>query len=114
MPNMQNLVHNRSNLRIEPGYDLGRRLSVQAILSWQRTYGGLRFPSDVEPYPERYTEFHRLFQDNYLQAGAGISSPLGEWEISAAFLRTVSGTNTHDVHVYSLTASRPFRFRRRH
>ena len=65
--------HDRSNARIEPAYDVGSRLSAHLILSWQRTHGGLRFPADVEPYPERYEEFHRLLQDNYFQAGAGDS-----------------------------------------
>jgi len=104
--------HDRSNARIEPGYDFGSRLSARMILSWQRTHGGLRFPNDVEPYPERYDEFHRLLQDDYFQAGAGGSYLWGKWDISAAFLRTVSGTNSHDVHVYTVSASRSFRLRR--
>jgi len=104
--------HNRSNVRIEPSVDFGSRFNAQLILSWQRTHGGLRFPIDVEPYPERYTEFHRLLRDNYFQAGAGVSCRLGEWDLSAAFLRAVSGTNTHDVHVYTVAAGRAFRLRR--
>jgi hypothetical protein len=104
--------HDRSNLRIEPGIDLGSRVTANVILSWQRTHGGLRFPVDVEPYPERYTEFHRLLQDNYFEAGAGVSVRLSAWELSAAFLRAVSGTNSHDVHVYTVTASRAFRLHR--
>ena len=89
----------------------GSRLSAHLILSWQRTHGGLRFPADVEPYPERYEEFHRLLQDNYFQAGAGASYLWRGWDLSAVFLRTVSGTNSHDVHVYAGSASRSFRLR---
>jgi hypothetical protein len=104
--------HDRSNIRIEPSIDLGSRVGAHVILSWQRTHGGLRFPMDVEPYPERYTEFHRLLRDNYFDAGAGVSVRFSDWELSASFLRAVSGTNSHDVHVYTATASRAFRLRR--
>jgi len=82
------------------------------ILSIQRTHGGLRFPQDVEPFPERYPEFHRLLQDNYFQAGAGVSYAWSDWDLSFSFLKTVSGTNTHNVHVYTLTAGRAFRIGR--
>ena len=40
-----------------------------------------RFPADVEPYPERYEEFHRLLQDNYFQAGAGASYLWRGWDL---------------------------------
>jgi len=106
------ISHNRSNARIEPGFDFGSHWTAQMILSWQRTHGGLRFPYDVDNYPERYTEFHRLLRDNYFQMGAGVSYQWGEWSLSGAFLRTVSGTNTHDVHVYTVSAGRAFRLRR--
>lgn len=104
--------HNRSNARFEASYTFPNQLGGHVILSGQRTHGGLRFPSDVEPFPERYTEFHRLLRDNYFQAGAGMSYAWSDWDLSLSFLRTVSGTNTHDVHVYTATAGRSFRIRR--
>jgi hypothetical protein len=107
-----NIRHNRSNARLTPTYNLPKGIGAHAILSWQRTHGGLRFPDDVEPFPERYTEFHRLLRDNYFHAGAGVSYSWREWEFSGSFLRTVSGSNTHDIHVYTVTAGRQFRLRR--
>jgi len=83
------------------------------IMSWQRTHGGLRFPFDVQPFPERYTEFHRLLRDNYFQAGLGASYTWRAWELSLSFMKTANGTNTHAVHVYTATAGRSFRLRRR-
>jgi hypothetical protein len=106
------ISHNRSNARVEAGYTFPNRLGGHVILSGQRTYGGLQFSDDVEPFPERYTEFHRLLRDNYFQAGGGVSYAWRDWELSLSFLRTISGTNTHDVHVYSATAGRSFRIRR--
>jgi hypothetical protein len=103
------ISHNRSNARLQPGYAFPGRVGGHMILSWQRTHGGLRFPSDVQDFPERYTEFHRLLQDNYFQAGAGVSYTWRDWDLSLSFLKTVSGTNTHDVHVYTATAGRSFR-----
>jgi hypothetical protein len=103
------ISHNRSNARFHTGYAFPGHVAGHMVLSWQHTYGGLRFPTDVEPFPERYPEFHRLLQDNYFQAGAGVSYAWRDWDLSLSFLKTVSGTNTHDVHVYTATAGRSFR-----
>jgi hypothetical protein len=103
--------HNRSNALFTANYSVSNRLGAHLILSAQHTYGGLRFPDDIRPFPERYSEFHRLLRDNYFQAGAGASYGWHDWELSLSFLRTVSGDNTHDVHVYTATAGHPFRVR---
>ena len=104
--------YNRSDALFKTSYSFSNRLGAHFILSAQRTHGGLRFPVDVEAFPERYTEFHRLLRDNYFQAGAGASCGWHDWDLSLSFLRTVSGDNTHDVHVYTVTAGRSFRLRR--
>jgi hypothetical protein len=102
VPRVLDIPHNRSNAVVQGGFAFTRHLSGHAILSWQRTHGGLRFPADVQPFPERYSEFHRLLQDNYLQAGGAASYSWHQWDVSASFLRAVRGTNSHDVHVYSV------------
>lgn len=108
--------HDRSNIGLDTEYTLPNRLAGHAILSWQTTYGGLTLiPDDIEnspAAPAAYTEFHRLLQDNYFQAGAGASYAWRDWDLSFSFLKTVSGNNTHDVHVYTVTAGRSFRLRR--
>ena len=106
------IKHDRSNTRLNAHYVFMRRLAGHAILALQRTHGGLRLPDDVAPFPERHSEFHRLLQDNYFQAGGGVSSALGDWDLSFSFVKTLSGTNTHNVHVYTMTAGRSFRIRR--
>lgn len=106
------ISHNRTNAVLDTAYTFSNGLTGHLILSHQHTYGGLRFPDDVEPFPERYPEFHRLLQDNYFQAGAGASYTRNVWEFAFYFLRTVSGDNTHDVHVYTATAGRAFRVHR--
>ncbi len=106
------ISHNRSNARVNASYVFPKRIEGHMILSWQHTYDGLHFPQDIEPYPDRYSEFHRLLQDNYFQAGGGVSYGWHDWDLSMAFLKTISGTNTHNVHVYTVTAGHSFRFSR--
>jgi len=106
------IKHDRSNARFNARYGLTDRLAGYAVVALQRTHGGLRFPEDVAPFPERYHEFHRLLQDNYFEAGAGVSYAWGDWDLSFSAIKTVSGTNTHNVHVYTMTAGRAFRIGR--
>jgi hypothetical protein len=89
-----------------------KRLEGHLIVSVQRTHGGLLFPQDVQPYPDRLPEFHRLLRDDYAQAGGGVSYGWRDWDLSFSILKTVSGMNTHDVHIYTATAGRSFRIRR--
>lgn len=106
--------HNRSNVGLDVGYHLPKGVAGHVILSWQRTHGGVRFVDiqDSIAAPAIYTEFHRLLRDNYFQAGAGASYTWRDWDLSFSFLKTISGDNTHDVHVYTVEAGRSFRVRR--
>ncbi|HEU4890886.1 MAG TPA: hypothetical protein VFT47_05015 [Vicinamibacterales bacterium] len=110
------ISHNRSNVGLDAGYTLSRRLAGHLILSWQRTHGGVTFiPDEIGDNPAApalYTEFHRLLRDDWFHAGAGASYTWREWELSFSFQKTISGDNTHDVHVYTATGSRSFRLRR--
>jgi hypothetical protein len=108
--------HDRSNIGLDTGYTLPNGLAGHMILSWQTTHGGLTIiPDDIQNNPAApavYTEFHRLLQDNYFQGGAGASYTWKDWDLSFSFLKTISGNNTHDVHVYTVAAGRSFRLRR--
>jgi hypothetical protein len=102
--------NNRSNGSVEASYALPRGLSTDAIFSWQRTHGGLRFPDEVNvpEIPARLTEFHRMLRDNYLHVGAGLSYSRGAWDVSGSFLVTARGSNSHDIHVFTVTVGRLF------
>jgi hypothetical protein len=111
------IPNNRSNGLVTAGVVLPRRVlvfprgfSTRVIISWQRTHGGLRFPADVidERFPGRRIEFHRMLRDNYLHVGAGVSYSIGAWDMSGSALVTARGSNSHDVHVFSLTIGRLF------
>lgn len=106
--------HNRSNAGLDAGYTFPKHLTGHVILAWQRTHGGVRISEvqDSLAAPALYTEFHRLLRDNYFHAGAGASYSWREWDLSFSFQKTISGDNTHDVHVYTVEAGRSFRVRR--
>ena len=107
--------NNRSNGTMQVGFALPRGFSTRAIVNWQRTHGGLRFPDEVTvpEIPERLTEFHRMLRDNYLHTGVGLSYSRGGWDFSGSLLFTARGSNSHDVRVFSVTAGRLFEFGRR-
>ncbi len=100
--------NNRSNGSAQAGFLLPRGFSTRAVVTWQRTHGGLRFPSEVRGFPERLTEYHRMLRDNYLHVGGGISYTWGPWDASGSFLLTARGSNSHDVQVFSFTIGRLF------
>lgn len=96
------IPNNRSNASAEGAFSFTRHLSARGILRWQRTHGGLRFPFEVEGFPDRIVEFHRMLRDNYFQAGGGMSYSWRHWDLSASYLVTASGTNSHDVNVLTV------------
>jgi len=113
VPKVLDMSSNRSNGTVAVSYTLRLGLSASAIASWQRTHGGLRGP-EIAGFPDRIAEFQRLMRDNYLQTGYSVSFAHGAWDVSASYLWTERGTNTHDVNVYSATVSRLFEFHRQH
>jgi hypothetical protein len=108
VPRVLDISHNRSNGAVEGDYFLTRHISARGLLSWQVTHGGLRFPADVQGFPDRILEFHRLLRDNYLQVGGGLSYFWHEWDVSASYAAAVSGSNSHTVRVISLSVGKRF------
>jgi hypothetical protein len=102
--------NNRSNGDVITALALPNGFSGRAIFAWQRTHGGLRFPSEVQvpEIPELLTEFHRMLRDNYLHLGGGVAYARGAWDVSASVLVTALGSNSHDIHVFSVTVGRSF------
>jgi len=115
VPRVLDVPNNRSGGAVVGSIALPHRLTAQGIVSWQRTHGGLRFPDEVvvPDIPERLTEFHRMLRDNYLHTGAGVGFSTGSWDISASFLVTARGSNSHDIHVFSVTTGRSFEIHKR-
>jgi len=110
VPRVLDIPNNRSNGSVDGTFAFTRRFSGAGVLAWQKTHGGLRMPIDVtDPaHPERLMEYQRLLRDNYLRAGAVISCSHGAWQFSASGLGTARGSNSHDIHAFTLTVGRLF------
>jgi len=110
VPRVLDVPNNRSNGAVITALAFPNGFSSRAILAWQRTHGGLRFPTevDVPEMPELLTEFHRMLRDNYLHVGGGVAYARGAWDVSASVLVTARGSNSHDIHVFSVTVGRSF------
>jgi hypothetical protein len=100
------LSNNRSNISLEPGYLVTRRLLARAAFSWQRSHGGLRsteFGTD-----EQFQQFDRILKDNSFHVGGGVSYSLPRFDVFASFVHYVSGTDTHVGHALAAGVSWPF------
>jgi hypothetical protein len=100
--------NNRSNAGIEGNVLVTRKLSTRALVSWQRTHGGLRVPFDLEGYPERIVQHDRLLRDNYWHLGAGASYSFSRFDLFGTYIHFMSGTNSHAGRTYSAGLSVPF------
>lgn len=108
------IPNDRSYGSVEMQYAVTRRITIRAGGFWQYTHGGLRLgspsgdpfypPGEIDT-PERLQEFHRLFRNNFWQAGGGLSYSVGSFDIFAAFTKYVWGTDTHDGQAYTLGAT---------
>jgi len=111
------IPNDRSNGTVEIEYAVTRRFHIQATGAWQQTHGGLRLGSPSgDPFyppgelsilntPERLAEFHRLFRNDYWQAGGGVSYSMGSFDVFASFTKYVWGTDTHDGQAYTVGAT---------
>lgn len=104
----------RSNVFVQLGYSLTRRLFVHADGTWQRTHGGLRFGSVTgDPFfppgevntPERFAQRDRLGRSNYWHVGGGLSYSAGPVDVFASISKYVSGTDTHNGQAYTVGAT---------
>jgi hypothetical protein len=103
------LPNNRSNVSLEPSALVTRRLSTRAVVSWQRSHGGLRtteFETD-----EQWEQYDRLLRDNYFHAGAGLAYSFPRFDVFASYIHYVSGTDTHGGRAFTVGLSWPFEAR---
>jgi hypothetical protein len=111
--------NNRSNVVVDGGFAVTRRLSIRGGLSWQRTHGGLRPGTGPPPVPNGYpwgeittadlfAQHDRILRDNSLHAGFGASYSLQNVDLFTSYLAFVSGTSTHAGRAFTLGISWPF------
>lgn len=110
------IPNNRSNISLEPGLVMTKKLYVRALLTWQRVHGGLRLgapgsallpPGEINT-PERLVQSDRLRRANYFHAGTGVSYSLSRVDLFASYIAYVNGTDTHAGRAFTLGVSLPF------
>ena len=74
------LPNNRSNISLDFSFLVSRRISTRALLSWQRSHGGLRSIDFVNE--EQFVQFDRLLKDNYFHLGGTACTRFHGWTSS--------------------------------
>lgn len=101
----------RTNLSLEFGYSLKRRLMVRGFGQWQHTFHGLHFPADLTT-PELTLTHERLLKANYWHLGGGVSYAITpKTDLSADAVTFLSGSDTHYGSGLVLGISRSFRLK---
>jgi hypothetical protein len=104
----------RSNLSVDLGYALSRRLYVRVNSTWLWTHGGLRLGSvSGNPFPlpgelntpQRLAEADRLRRVRWGQVGGGASYSVGPVDIFASFTKYIWGRDAHNGQAYNLGAT---------
>ena len=103
------IPNNRSNAVLEADVLATRRLAVSGMVLWQRTHGGLRFPAEVAPFPERIAEHDWLLRDNSLRLGTGVSDPWHQWDLAVTYIGYTRGANTHRIQAVTVSIGRLLR-----
>jgi hypothetical protein len=112
----------RSNLFVDVGYAVNRRLYARIGGSWQDTPEGLRFgsttghpffpPGDYRNRPDLFAQRDRVGRVKYLQVGGGLSYDVGPADVFASVSSYVWGRDAHDGEVYTVGATWYFDFRK--
>lgn len=99
----------RSNVFVDLGYSVNRRLYLRGAWLWQHTHGGLLigsptgnpfFPPGELNTPERFLERDRLLQVRYMQLVGGVAVNLGPVDVFASYTKYVWGRNAHNGQAF--------------
>jgi hypothetical protein len=101
------IPNDRSNAILAAAVQVTRTLAARAMVSWQHTHGGLRFPQDMTT-PELFRQHDRLLRDNNWRLGASVAYSWPRLDVFASFFEYMGGTNTHAGRVVTVGISWPF------
>jgi hypothetical protein len=102
-----NISTNRSNVSFEADYQLTRRLVARALLSLERTHGGLRGVREANTL-DLLDQHDRLLRDNNWRTGAGLTYSFRKMDVFASDIEYAGGTNTHAGRALTFGFSWPF------
>jgi hypothetical protein len=104
----------RSNLFVEFGYAVNRKLYLRTGWLGQRTHGGLRlggpsgdpfFPPGEFNTPARFAEADRLLHVQVMQFSGGLAVNLGPVDVFASYTKYFWGRDAHNSRVFGLGAT---------
>lgn len=99
---------NRSNAEFEAGYAVSPLVSVRALAAWSRTHGGLTYDETLLD-TTLFLDHDRLVTSGYWHLGGGATVAVTDtFDLDAAFVRFLAGTNTH--YGLGLTIGATWRF----
>ncbi len=100
------LPNDRSNISLETGVVITRKLSSRVAFSWQQSHGGLRSTEVVTD--EQIQQFDRLLKDSNFHIVGGVSYSFPQFDVFASYTHYATGTDTHAGHAISAGVSWPF------
>jgi hypothetical protein len=104
---VQNVTPNRSNIDLQVGYFLSRRLSVRAFGAWQKTHEGVELP--IAASHPLFFLHDRLQRTHFMRAGGAFTfSARRSWDVYVFTATSISGKNTHAPLVVGVGVSRSF------
>ena len=98
--------NNRSNMAIESGFQVTRKLGASVGFRWQRSHGGLRSTEFV--VEELFEQYDRLIKDNSFHVTGGVAYSFPRFDVFASYLHYASGTDTHLGRAITTGVSLPF------
>jgi hypothetical protein len=100
------ISNNRSNMGVESGFQVTRKLGASLGFRWQRTHGGLRSTEFVSD--ELFEQYDRIIKDNNFHISAGVSYSFSRVDVFASYLHYATGTDTHLGRAITTGVSFPF------
>jgi hypothetical protein len=105
----------RSNVFVDLGYAVNRRLYVRAAWLWQHTHGGKRFgspsgnpfppPGELDDGPGWLLENNRIRKVRDMQVVGGLAFAAGPVDLYASFTKYVWGRDAHNAYVFGTGAT---------
>lgn len=97
---------NRSNVFVDLGYAVNRRIYLRGAWLWQHTHGGVRagsstgnpfpLPGELDDAPGRFAESDRILKVRYMQLAGGASVSAGPVDFYSSFTKYVWGRDAHN------------------
>ena len=97
----------RSNIDVEVGSDVTRRLGLRGLVDWQIRHKG---PTNAELVAHDWATHDRFVVSNYTNLGAGLTIRVRQsTELSGTWVSTVTGNRgAHMGHLLAVTLTREF------